>query len=96
MVGSVEKGKFADLVMFKPHSFGTKPELIIKGGQIVWAMMGDANASIPTPEPVISRKMFGAYASNLGTNCLVFVSKVSITNGKVSSYKLRKRVEPVR
>ena len=59
-VGSLEVGKFADVVIWKPAFFGAKPELIVKGGQIAWAQMGDPNASIPTPEPVIMRGMFGA------------------------------------
>ncbi|CAG8817531.1 14841_t:CDS:2, partial [Racocetra fulgida] len=60
-LGSIEVGKVADLVMYSPAFFGTKPEVIIKSGIIVWSQMGDANASIPTTQPVISRPMFGAY-----------------------------------
>ncbi|KAJ3278730.1 hypothetical protein HK104_002071 [Borealophlyctis nickersoniae] len=98
VVGSIEVGKLADLVQYKPAFFGTKPERIIKGGIIVWAQMGDANASIPTPQPVISRPMFGAHASAVagGRTCVAFVSAGSIECGAVGSYGLRKRVEAVR
>ncbi|KAJ3074929.1 hypothetical protein HDU98_009807 [Podochytrium sp. JEL0797] len=96
VVGSVEVGKLADLVMYKPEFFGTKPELIIKGGMIAWAQMGDANASIPTPQPVIMRPMFGAHPSAIGKTSFAFVSQVSITNGQVASYGLRKMIEPVK
>ena len=64
-VGSVEAGKFADLVLWQPAFFGVKPELIIKGGMIAWSAMGDANASIPTPQPVLFRPMFGSYGAAL-------------------------------
>ena len=60
-VGSIEPGKLADLVLWKPAFFGTKPEIVIKGGLIAWSVMGDANASIPTPQPVLYRPMFGAF-----------------------------------
>ena len=60
-VGSVEPGKWADLVLWKPAFFGVKPELVLKGGMIAYAQMGDANASIPTPQPVFARPMFGAF-----------------------------------
>ncbi|KAJ3109639.1 hypothetical protein HDU97_003115 [Phlyctochytrium planicorne] len=94
IVGSIEPGKFADLVMYKPAFFGTKPEIIIKGGVIAWAQMGDANASIPTPQPVISRPMFGAFPSATRRSCLVFVSKAS--EGNVKALGLKKRVIPVK
>ncbi|KAJ3216588.1 hypothetical protein HDU67_009284 [Dinochytrium kinnereticum] len=94
IVGSIEPGKFADLVMYKPAFFGTKPELIIKGGVIAWAQMGDANASIPTPQPVISRPMFGAHASATRRSCLVFVSQASLPN--VQTYGLKKKIVPVK
>ncbi|MBT0759504.1 urease subunit alpha [Campylobacter lari] len=74
-VGSIEVGKFADLVLWQPKFFGVKPKLILKGGLIVGAKIGDANASIPTPEPIIYEKMFGA---NLNENALHFVSKASL------------------
>ncbi|KAJ3321583.1 hypothetical protein HDU76_014070 [Blyttiomyces sp. JEL0837] len=78
IVGSIEVGKYADLVMYKPAFFGTKPELVIKGGIVAWSQMGDANASIPTPQPVISRPMFGGIPSASGTCSLAFVSKASL------------------
>jgi urease len=77
LVGSVEVGKLADLVLWSPGFFGAKPELVIKGGIIAWAPMGDANASIPTPEPVIMRPMFGATGKGGSSHSIAFVSKVS-------------------
>lgn len=95
LIGSIEVGKVADLVMYNPAFFGTKPELIIKSGIIVWSQMGDANASIPTTQPVISRPMFGAYGSAAAKNSYLFVSKASIENGNIKKYKLKKMIEPV-
>ncbi|EPB90968.1 urease [Mucor circinelloides 1006PhL] len=95
-VGSIEVGKVADLVCFTPEYFGSKPELILKAGVIVWGQMGDANGSIPTTEPIISRPMYGANASSLGVSCLVFVSQLSVDEGIVQSYNLRKKIEPVK
>lgn len=89
-------GKVADLVCFTPEYFGTKPELILKAGVIVWGQMGDANASIPTTQPIISRPMYGANASALGVSCMVFVSQLSLDEGTVEKYNLRKRVEAVK
>ena len=77
-VGSVEVGKLADLVLWKPGFFGVKPELVIKGGSIVWAQMGDANASIPTPGPVHGRPMFASFGKALAPSCLTFVSQASL------------------
>ena len=77
-VGSVEVGKLADLVLWKPGFFGVKPELVIKGGSIVWAQMGDANASIPTPGPVHGRPMFASFGKALASSCLTFVSQASL------------------
>ncbi|KAI9336564.1 urease [Obelidium mucronatum] len=98
LVGSMEVGKFADLVMYKPAFFGVKPEVVIKGGMIAWAMMGDANASIPTPQPVIMRPMFAANPSASSDTCFAFVSQASLTNGDrgVLGYGLRKRIEAVK
>jgi urease subunit alpha len=81
VVGSIEVGKLADLVLWKPAFFGVKPELIIKGGLIAGSLMGDGNASIPTPQPCIYRPMFGAYG--LATNRLAFhfVSKAGLESG---------------
>ena len=77
-IGSVEVGKLADLVLWKPGFFGVKPELVIKGGSIVWAQMGDANASIPTPGPVHGRPMFAAFGGALAPSCLTFVSQAAL------------------
>jgi urease subunit alpha len=76
-VGSVEVGKLADLVLWRPAFFGVKPELVLKGGFIAWAQMGDANASIPTPEPVFMRPMFGALGTAAGHTSLAFVSRAA-------------------
>jgi urease subunit alpha len=80
-IGSVEKGKLADLVLWSPAFFGVKPEIIIKGGSIVAAQMGDPNASIPTPQPVHYRPMFGAFGKALTASSLVFVSKAALRGG---------------
>jgi urease subunit alpha len=80
-IGSVEKGKLADLVLWSPAFFGVKPEIIIKGGSIVAAQMGDPNASIPTPQPVHYRPMFGAFGKALTAASLVFVSKAALKSG---------------
>src|SRR5262247_1490876 len=80
-VGSIEVGKLADLVLWKPAFFGVKPEVVIKGGFIAGAMMGDGNASIPTPQPVIARPMFGAFGGALDACCVHFVSHAGIESG---------------
>ncbi|RBL88853.1 urease subunit alpha [Chitinophaga flava] len=94
-VGSVEPGKMADIVLWKPALFGAKPEMIIKGGMIIASKMGDANASIPTPQPIIMRTMFGAHARAMHKTCATFVSKVSLEKGIVEEYGLQKMVLPV-
>ena len=96
IVGSVEVGKFADLVLWKPALFGVKPSLILKGGMIAAAAMGDPNASIPTPQPVHYRPMFGACGAAMHGTCLTFVSQASIAAGVPDKLGLRRRVEPVR
>ena len=95
-VGSVEVGKLADLVLWKPAFFGTKPSLVIKGGLVVIAPMGDINASIPTPQPVHYRPMFGAFGSALAATSLIFLPGAAIDAGIVSALGLRKRVGVVR
>ena len=95
-VGSLEAGKMADIVLWKPALFGVKPEMIIKGGMIIAARMGDPNASIPTPQPVIYRHMFGAYGTALHKTCASFVSGLSIKKNVVQKYKLQKMVLPVK
>ena len=94
-VGSVETGKLADLVLWKPALFAVKPEMIIKGGMIIAGKMGDPNASIPTPQPVIYRPMFGAYGKALHSICASFVSGLSLERGIVQGYGLQKKVLPV-
>ncbi|MFL9831118.1 urease subunit alpha [Flavobacterium sp. ARAG 55.4] len=94
-VGSIEPGKLADLVLWKPAMFGVKPELIIKGGMIIAGRMGDPNASIPTPQPVMYRPMFGAYGKALHKTCVTFVSKISIENKTIEKYELNKIILPV-
>lgn len=94
-VGSVEVGKMADLVLWKPALFGVKPEMIIKGGFIIAAKMGDANASIPTPQPVIYTKMFGAYGLAVKRCCASFVSKTAVENGIAERLGLQRMVLPV-
>lgn len=94
-VGSIEAGKLADIVLWKPAMFGAKPEMIIKGGGIIASRMGDPNASIPTPQPVIYRPMFGANGKWMRKTCVTFVSKASIEAGIVQEYGLEKIILPV-
>jgi urease subunit alpha len=94
-VGSVETGKLADLVLWKPAFFGAKPSLIIKGGFIVAAPMGDPNASIPTPQPVHYRNMFGAIGGARNATCISFVSKAAYENGIAKKLGLQKQVVAV-
>ncbi|HEX3133697.1 MAG TPA: urease subunit alpha, partial [Planctomycetota bacterium] len=96
IIGSVEVGKLADLVLWKPALFGAKPELVIKGGVIAWAQMGDPNASIPTPQPVIMRPMFAAFGRATGPCSIAFVSQASLANGAAASYGLGKRLDAVK
>lgn len=95
-IGSIEKGKYADLVLWKASMFGVKPELIIKGGMILGAKMGDANGSIPTPQPVLYRPMFGSFGKALPKVCYNFVSKISIDNGNIAKLKLSRACLPVK
>ncbi len=95
-IGSVEVGKLADLVLWRPAFFGAKPEMVVKGGVIAWAQMGDANASIPTPQPVLMRPMFGAQGSAPGAISLAFVSRLSLEEGQVAGLGLGKRLVAVR
>jgi urease subunit alpha len=80
-VGSVEEGKLADLVLWKPAFFGVKPEMVIKGGAIAYAQMGDANASIPTPQPIHPRPMFASYGGAISATSLTFVSQAALNSG---------------
>lgn len=94
-VGSVEEGKFADLVIWNPAFFGVKPDIIIKGGMIVASKMGDANASIPTTEPVTYRHMFGAHGKAKNKTCITFVSKAAINENIAEKLGLEKIILPV-
>jgi urease subunit alpha len=96
LIGSVEAGKLADLVLWKPAFFGVKPELVLKGGIIAWSQMGDPNASIPTPQPVRMRPMFGAFHRASAPLSIAFVSRASLESGTVRTYGLQKRLEAVR
>ncbi|KAI7857721.1 urea amidohydrolase alpha subunit [Circinella umbellata] len=96
IVGSIEVGKMADLVVYTPEFFGSKPEMIIKGGTVAYCNMGDPNASIPTTEPVLARPMFGMLPSVTGQISCLFVSQLSIDSGVIDSYNLKKRIEPVK
>ena len=80
-IGSIEAGKLADLVLWKPSMFGVKPEMVIKGGFIAWSVMGDANASIPTPQPVLYRPMFGSFGGATAATSVTFVSKAALEAG---------------
>lgn len=89
-VGSVEEGKFADLCLWRPAFFGVKPEIVIKGGMIAWSQMGDANASIPTPQPVHMRPMFGSFAGARHATSLNFVSSAALEREIPSQLGLEK------
>ena len=95
-VGSIEVGKWADLVLWRPAFFGVKPSLILKGGFIAAAAMGDANASIPTPQPVHYRPMFGSYGGAVHRTSLTFVSAASLASGAAERYGLHKRLAAVK
>jgi urease subunit alpha len=94
-VGSVEVGKLADLCLWRPAFFGVKPEMVIKGGMIAWSQMGDANASIPTPQPVHMRPMFGAFGGAIGPTSITFMSKSAIKKGVPERLGLQKQVAAV-
>ncbi|MEH2151218.1 urease subunit alpha [Nostoc sp.] len=89
-VGSVEEGKLADLCLWRPAFFGVKPEIVIKGGMIAWSQMGDANASIPTPQPVYMRPMFGSFAGARHATSLTFVSQTALEREIPSQLGLQK------
>ncbi|MBX7103571.1 MAG: urease subunit alpha [Gemmataceae bacterium] len=94
-VGSIEGGKLADLVLYDANQFGVKPFLIVKGGMIVQAQMGDANASIATPQPVYMRPQFASYGGALSGSCLSFVSKAAVQAGVAAEYGLQREVVAV-
>jgi urease subunit alpha len=94
-IGSIEKGKLADLVIWKPAFFGVKPELVLKGGFIAWAAMGDPNASIPTPQPVLYRPMFGALGRASASCAVTFVSRAALDAGVPTRLGLARRAVAV-
>ncbi len=95
-LGSVEKGKVADLVLWEPQFFAAKPKMVIKGGLVNWSDMGDPNASLPTPQPCIYRPMFGGFGKALPETCLTFVSGAACAAGIAGRLGLARRVLPVR
>jgi len=95
-IGSIEVGKLADLVLWRPAFFGTKPSLILKGGMIAMAPMGDPNGSIPTPQPVHYRPMFGAFGGALGETCMTFISQWGLQAGEPQRLNLKRRIGVVR
>ena len=94
-IGSIEIGKRADFVLWNTAFFGVKPEMVLIGGVITCAQMGDPNASIPTPQPVYSRPMFGAYGRSMETNSIIFVSQSAIENKGLDELALRKKIVPI-
>ncbi|KAG6901125.1 Urease, partial [Termitomyces sp. Mi166 len=96
LIGHVAVGTLADLVLWKPENFGSKPEMVLKSGVIVVAPMGDANASIPTVQPIYTRPMWGSKAASAALNSVSFVSQASLNSGMIASYNLSKRFEAVR
>ncbi|MET0421068.1 MAG: urease subunit alpha, partial [Acidimicrobiia bacterium] len=95
-VGSVEVGKLADLVLWNPAFFGVRPHVVVKGGMVAWAQMGDANASIPTPQPMLPRPMFGASPAVAAGNSVTFVAPAALESGALDSLDLASRVVAVR
>ncbi len=96
LIGSVEVGKMADLVLWEPQFFGAKPKMVIKGGMINWANMGDPNASLPTPQPVRYRPMFGAFGAARTDTRATFVSQAAMDRNIREKLHLRSMIEPVR
>jgi urease subunit alpha len=94
-IGSIEPGKLADLVLWKPAFFGAKPEMVVKGGFIAWSAMGDPNASIPTPQPVLYRPMFGSFGAATAATAITFVSQAAIDAGLRDTLGLKKIVRAV-
>ena len=95
VVGSIEPGKVADLVLWEPAFFGAKPKMVLKGGFIAWANMGDPNASLPTPQPMYYRPMFGAFGSALPKTSITFVSRAAYDNKIGERYGLQRKIQPV-
>ncbi|WP_106399444.1 urease subunit alpha [Actinocorallia populi] len=95
-IGSLEDGRLADIVLWQPHSFGAKPFMVVKGGAISWFPMGDPNASLPTPQPVVYRRTFGARGTALASSCVTFMSQAGIAAGVPERLGLRRIIEPIR
>jgi urease subunit alpha len=95
-IGSIEPGKLADLVLWKPAFFGVKPEMVAKGGFIAWSVMGDPNASIPTPQPALYRPMFGAFGAATAATSITFLSQEAFFSGLAARLGLKKIIAPVR
>ena len=95
-IGSVDIGKLADLVLWRPSMFGARPEIVLKGGFIAWAQMGDPNASIPTPQPSYMRPMFGAFGRATGATSIAFVSQSALASGRLDALGLAKRSSAVK
>jgi len=95
-IGSIEPGKLADLVLWKPAFFGVKPEMVVKGGFIAWSAMGDPNASIPTPQPVLYRPMFGSFGGATAATSITFMSQAALSAGLPQKIGLKKAVAAVR
>ncbi|XP_066028410.1 urease subunit alpha isoform X2 [Pocillopora verrucosa] len=96
VIGSIEVGKLADLVLWNPALFGSKPEIVVKGGQIAWSQMGNPNASIPTPQPVRPRPMFGAFGAAIGANSVVFISQECTKHNVCQTYGISKKTIAVK
>ncbi len=96
LVGSLEVGKLADMAVWQPMFFGVKPDLVLKGGSIAYAQMGDPNASIPTPQPVFGRPMFAAFGKAVFSSSVTFVSQAAYDKGIAGELGLQKRIEPVK
>jgi urease subunit alpha len=95
VLGSIAPGKMADLVLWDPAFFGAKPKMVIKGGMINWANMGDPNASLPTTQPMFYRPMFGSYGAALAETCVTFVSRAAYDRGIADRLGLKKKVMPI-
>ncbi len=96
LVGSLEPGKVADIVLWPTNTFGVKPKIVVKGGLIAWAAMGDPNASVPTPEPVLLRPMFAARGTAVARTSITFVSQAAVEGGVAGRLGLERWIEPVR
>jgi len=95
VLGSVEPGKLADLVLWEPGFFGVKPKMVLKGGLVAWANMGDPNSSLPTPQPMYYRPMFATSGSALYETSVTFVSRVAYDNDVAERYDLHRIIKPV-